>query len=90
MQQIIGWSASAVLVATIVRQIYREWQEGSSKGVSKWLFIGQITASAGFVIYSWLLGDWVFIFTNALMLMAGGVGLGILLRHRWKNRDEAE
>jgi MtN3 and saliva related transmembrane protein len=48
MREMLGWSASAILVMTIVRQIYRQWQQGSSKGVSKWLFIGQMAASTGF------------------------------------------
>ena len=41
----------------------------------KWLFIGQITASVGFVVYSWLLGNWVFVVTNnALMLCTALLG----------------
>ena len=33
-QELIGWAASAVLVMTIVTQVYRQWQQGTSKGVS--------------------------------------------------------
>jgi MtN3 and saliva related transmembrane protein len=50
LQEFVGWSASAVLVLTIVTQVYRQWQQGSSKGVSKWLFIGQMAASGGFLL----------------------------------------
>ena len=82
MQQIIGWGASAVLLVTISTQIYRQWKERSSEGVSRWLFIGQMAASAGFTVYSWMLGDWVFICTNALMFLSAVVGLVIVLRHR--------
>jgi MtN3 and saliva related transmembrane protein len=56
------------LLATIGRQVYSQWRSRSWRGVSKWLFIGQITASVGFVVYSWLLGNWVSVVTNALML----------------------
>ena len=87
---LIGWSASAILVMTIARQIFRQWQQGSSKGVSKWLFIGQMTASAGFLIYSWLRHDSVFIFTNALLLIAAVVGLSIVFWHRRVNPDERD
>jgi MtN3 and saliva related transmembrane protein len=66
--EFIGWTAATVLLATIGRQVYSQWRSRSSQGVSKWLFIGQITASVGFVVYSWLLGNWVFVVTNALML----------------------
>jgi uncharacterized protein with PQ loop repeat len=88
--QIIGWGASAILVVTIVRQVYRQWQQGTSKGVSKWLFAGQITASLGFLAYSWLIQEPVFMVTNLLLLVAAVVGLVILLYHRATNADESE
>src|SRR5918995_380143 len=88
MREILGWSASAILVVTIVRQVYRQWQQGSSKGVSKWLFIGQMAASTGFLLYSWLIKDPVFIFTNALMMISAVAGLRIVLWHRRKNQDD--
>jgi len=89
-QQLIGWGASAILVLTILIQVYRQWQQGSSKGVSKWLFAGQIAASSGFFAYSWLLHDTVFIVTNLLMLVGAVLGLAILLWHRERNPDEPD
>jgi MtN3 and saliva related transmembrane protein len=78
----IGWFSSVVLLLTISKQIYKQWESGSSEGVSKWLFIGQITASAGFTVYSWLVSNWVFVATNALMLLSALVGFGIVIHHR--------
>ncbi|WP_447977756.1 SemiSWEET family transporter [Candidatus Nitrospira bockiana] len=86
-RDLIGWTASAVLVFTIFTQITRQWKEGTSKGVSQWLFIGQLVASGGFLLYSWLIRDAVFIFTNALMSLGALLGLAILVSHRAKNRD---
>ena len=88
LRQVLGWTASVVLVLTIGTQVYRQWQQGSSKGVSKWLFVGQLTASFGFFLYSWLIDDIVFLFTNGLMCLSAIAGLTILLRHRRKNPDE--
>lgn len=82
MTEIIGWVSSIILLLTISKQIYKQWQEESSKGVSKWLFIGQVGASIGFTIYSWLVKNWVFVITNILMLLSSFIGLGILLYHR--------
>jgi len=82
----IGWSASAILLATILSQIVRQWKSGTSEGVSRWLFIGQIAASIGFSVYSWLVGDTVFIFTNLLMLASAVAGLLIVLKHRRAGR----
>jgi MtN3 and saliva related transmembrane protein len=82
MTEAVGWASSIILVLTIAKQVYKQWHEGSSEGVSKWLFIGQMAASLGFTIYSWLVNNWVFVVTNSLMLLNGLAGLGIVLHHR--------
>jgi MtN3 and saliva related transmembrane protein len=84
--ELVGWASSFILVLTISKQIYKQWQEGSSENVSKWLFIGQMAASLGFTLYSWLVGNWVFVITNLLMLINGLIGLGIVLYHRKRER----
>jgi MtN3 and saliva related transmembrane protein len=83
---LIGWSAAAILLLTIGRQVFSEWRDRSTRGLSKWLFVGQLAASIGFVIYSWLLGNWVFMATNLLMLATAGIGQWIYLRN--KRREE--
>ena len=52
------------------------------QGVSRWLFVGQCAASVLFVVYSWLLGSWVFVATNALLLVTAVIGEAIYLRNR--------
>jgi MtN3 and saliva related transmembrane protein len=80
--ELVGWISSAILVATIVKQVHKQWVEGKSEGVSRWLFVGQIAASTGFTLYSWLVGNAVFVVTNALLLLSAVAGLAIVLRHR--------
>jgi MtN3 and saliva related transmembrane protein len=83
----VGWVSSGILVLTIAKQVYKQWREGSSEGVSKWLFVGQMAASLGFTIYSWLVSNWVFVVTNALMLCNGLLGLLIVIHHRRRERS---
>jgi len=71
---LIGWAAAVVLLATLGRQVYSQWRERSAKGVSRWLFIGQLVSSTGFVLYSAMLRSWVFVVTNVLILMVAAVG----------------
>lgn len=82
MTEAIGWISSVVLVLTIGKQVHKQWRSGSSEGVSKWLFVGQVAASLGFTAYSWLVHNWVFVVTNALMLVNALLGLAIVRRHR--------
>lgn len=79
MTELIGWVSSSILFLTVSRQIYKQWKAGTSDGVSIWLFIGQTAASIGFAVYSWLVWNPVFIFTNVLMILNGLVGFFISL-----------
>lgn len=81
---IIGWTASAILIATLARQTWRQWKDPDPRGVSHWLFAGQIAASIGFVAYSWIVHNWVFIATNTLILGTAIVGQMVFLRAQRK------
>jgi uncharacterized protein with PQ loop repeat len=85
---LIGWVSAALLAATISRQVYTQWKTKSTAGVSKWLFIGQVCASTGFTVYSWLVDNWVFVFTNFYILLTAIVGECIYLRN--KKLDERQ
>jgi MtN3 and saliva related transmembrane protein len=85
----IGWFSSFVLLLTIGKQVHKQWKAGSSEGVSKWLFVGQITASTGFVFYSVLVGNWVFVVTNFLLLLSALTGVVITLKQRHAARRHA-
>lgn len=82
MENIIGWTASLILLATLVRQIVKQASDDSAQGVSTWLFIGQATASALFVVYSILVHNWVFIVTNSCLLLTALVGQWLMWRKR--------
>jgi MtN3 and saliva related transmembrane protein len=85
--ELIGWLSSALLLATIMRQVYTQWKTRSTTGVSHWLFIGQVAASTGYVIYSVLLHNWVFLTSNIALLLTAIVGQVIYLRNR---REQAQ
>ncbi len=82
----VGWLSSLILVVTVGKQVYKQWHEGVGEGVSRWLFVGQIAASTGFVVDSWSFKNWVFVATNALLLVNGAFGLALVLRQRRRER----
>jgi MtN3 and saliva related transmembrane protein len=79
---VIGWLASVVLLATIGRQVYTQWKSGSSAGVSKWLFVGQVAASVGYSVYSLMLHNWVFLSSNLALLGTAVLGQWLY----WRNK----
>jgi MtN3 and saliva related transmembrane protein len=79
---IIGWLSSAVLLATIGRQVFTQWRTRSATGVSRWLFVGQLTASTGFALYSYLLHNWVFLVSNLALLVTAVAGEIIYLNNK--------
>ena len=81
MSGIIGWISSSILVLTLFAQIHKQWSDDTSKGVSAWLFVGQLAASFGFFVYSLEIRSWVFVATNALTAVAAVLGLCIMRMH---------
>lgn len=77
----LGWGASAILLATLGRQIWAQWRERSTQGVSGMLFAGQVLASVGFTAYSWILGNWVFMVTNTAILLTALFGQWVYRRN---------
>lgn len=85
MADIIGWSSAAILLVTLLLQVRTQWKSRSDVGVSPWLFIGQLVTSAGFITYSAMKKDAVFVVTNsfiALVAIAGQVVYWRLSRKR--------
>jgi MtN3 and saliva related transmembrane protein len=78
----IGWLSSGLLVLTLSQQVRKQWRSGESRGVSPWLFAGQLAASIGFSIYSYLLENWVFLATNLLLVINALLGEWVTLRNR--------
>jgi MtN3 and saliva related transmembrane protein len=84
--EVIGWLSSLILLATVIAQLRKQWSERSTRGVSKWLFFGQAAASLGFTVYSTLVHNWVFVVTNALLLVSALTGCVLTLRFQKKER----
>ena len=81
----VGWAAVAVLFATMSAQAWKEWRDRVKHGMSKWFFVGQVTASLLFIVYSAMVGNRIFVIGNVLVLtaaIAGGAILAYNKRHR--------
>ncbi len=86
----VGWVATGILIATVGRQAFTQWKSRSTAGLSKWLFVGQLAASTGFVVYSFLLDNIVFVVSNLFLLAIAAIGQVLYLRNRRREvRDGA-
>jgi uncharacterized protein with PQ loop repeat len=85
----LGWISSVILLLTIGRQVYTQWHSRSTAGLSRWLFVGQVAASVGFTIYSLLLKNWVFVFTNGMLLVTAIAGQCIYSRNKRREANRA-
>ena len=78
----IGWVAVAMLVTTLAGQAWKEWRDRVKHGISKWFFVGQVTTSVLFIVYSAMVGNRIFVVGNALVLAAALAGGAILAYNR--------
>lgn len=90
MTEIIGWASSIILLLTLIRQVYKQWKEGKTDGVSSWLFIGQLLSSIGFTVYSYLVGNWVFTVTNGILVINNIIGIGLYFYFESKNKKDGD
>lgn len=86
MTEIIGWASSGILLITLIRQVYKQWKDGETEGVSSLLFIGQLLASIGFTVYSYLVSNWVFTITNSLLTINNLIGICLYFYFSRKNK----
>ncbi len=82
MIEAIGWTSSLILLITLIKQVQKQWKEGTGEGISRWLFIGQLAASVGFTAYSVATGSWVFAVTNAALTLNNIIGICLFFYYR--------
>jgi len=82
MEDVLGWTSSIILVITLFVQVRKQWHDDTSRGVSPFLFIGQLAASIGFLAYAVQIDNGVFIVTNSLTSLTALLGLWITWRHK--------
>ncbi len=79
----LGLIATAILVVTLTAQTLKQWRERSTTGIARWFFLGQVSASVFFILYSLSIGSLLFAVTNLLILLSAFAGYLVL---RWNRR----
>ena len=86
----IGWASTGILIITVGRQAFTQWKETSTAGLSRWFYVGQLATSAGYVTYSVLLNNIVFVISNVFLLMIAIVGQILFIRNRRLEKNKGD
>ena len=78
----VGLLATAILITTLTAQTVKQWRERETNGVARWFFLGQVSASVCFVLYSLLVHSVLFAIANALILLSAFAGYVVLRLNR--------
>ncbi|PZU26903.1 MAG: hypothetical protein DI584_10620 [Stenotrophomonas sp.] len=86
----VGWAASVILLATLIRQIVKHANAEHPETISTWLFVGRAAASTPFVIYSALVGNVIFVVTNSCLLLTALAGQWVSRSKRRRARSTGQ
>jgi hypothetical protein len=81
----IGWGSAIVLLPTFGVQVYKQWRNRRepAPASSLWFFALALVGTGGQAVYSWLVGNAVYLALNAVLVVTNGLGLAIDI-HRWR------
>ncbi len=71
---LVGAASSLILLLSLSSQVWWQYRDRITRGVSRGFFIGQVMSSAGFILYSASIGSWLFVLTNTLILTSAVAG----------------
>jgi hypothetical protein len=80
--ELIGWPAAAILFLRLSRQVYAQWRDGKSPGCLALAVRQAMRGISWFCVPFLAAGQWVFVITNAPILVTPVVGEFIYLRNR--------
>jgi len=78
---ILGYAAGALTAFTFLPQVIKTWQSKSAKDVSLNMFIIAFVNEIMWLVYGFMLDNWVIILTNAVMLGMSGFMIALKLKY---------
>ncbi len=78
---ILGYAAGALTAFTFLPQVIKTWQSKSAKDVALNMFIIAFVNEIMWLVYGFMLDNWVIILTNAVMLLMSGFMIALKLKY---------
>ena len=77
----LGYAAGALTAFTFLPQVIKTWQSKSAKDVSLNMFIIDFVNEIMWLVYGFMLDNWVIISTNAVMLLMSGFMIALKVKY---------
>jgi MtN3 and saliva related transmembrane protein len=78
---ILGYAAGALTAFTFLPQVIKTWKSKSAKDISLNMFIIAFVNEIMWLVYGFMLDNWVIILTNAVMLLMSGFMIALKLKY---------
>jgi len=79
--EILGYAAGAVTAFTFLPQVIKTWREQSAKDISLTMFLIAFINEIMWLVYGFMIDNFVIILTNAVMLLMSGIMILLKLKY---------
>ncbi|NBX11555.1 MAG: hypothetical protein EBR19_05015 [Chitinophagaceae bacterium] len=77
----LGYAAGAVTAFTFLPQVIKTWREQSAKDISLTMFLIAFINEIMWLVYGFMIDNFVIILTNAVMLLMSGIMILLKLKY---------
>lgn len=82
--EILGYAAGAVTAFTFMPQVIKTWREKSARDISFNMFLIAFINEIMWLVYGFMIDNFVIILTNAVMLVMSGIMIALKLKYGTK------
>ncbi len=78
---ILGYAAGALTALTFVPQVIKTWRDKHARDISMNMFILAFVNEIMWLVWGALIGEWIIISTNAVMLFMSGAMIVMKIKY---------
>ncbi len=79
--EILGYTAGAVTAFTFMPQVIKTWRDKSARDISLTMFLIAFINEIMWLVYGFMIDNFVIILTNAVMLLMSGIMIALKMKY---------
>ena len=79
--EILGYAAGAVTAFTFMPQVIKTWRDKSARDISLTIFLIAFINEIMWLVYGFMIDNFVIILTNAVMLLMSGIMIALKMKY---------